>query len=191
MSKVKVNTKKVFVGLVLMVLAIVGAVGTFYILEVKPAMDKRPKSKLVKAALPVIKKDTKAAPAPAKTDAKAKPGTDKKVPPAAAAVTPPAPAISDKLDMAKLVQVSKAVYGEGEQSRKEGFMWIDRKEAKCVVTLGALNGVNPGSVLSIYDGNQKVGQVSVDSSYDVISYAHPVDKAVDQFNGDYYRAVLE
>ena len=95
------------------------------------------------------------------------------------------------MNLNKLVDEAKAVYGEGEQNRKEGFLWIDRKESKWVVTLGALNGVKPGSVLSIYNGNQKVGQVAVDDLFDVISYVHPLEKGPEQFTSDYYRAAIE
>ena len=39
-----------------------------------------------------------------------------------------------------------------------------------MVTLGALNGV-PGSSIAIYDGDKKIGSVTVTMPLDVISYA--------------------
>ena len=74
---------------------------------------------------------------------------------------------------------------------KEGYLWIDRKSDKYIITLGALNGLNAGSRVSIYDQTKKIGQLAVDQSYDVISYAHPVETDVHQLQEDYYRIVIE
>jgi hypothetical protein len=82
-------------------------------------------------------------------------------------------------------------YGDLEKNRQEGSLWIDRKTASCVVTLGALNGLVPGSRLKIYDGREEVGKATVDVSLDIISYVTPVNKKLAQFSQDYYRVVIE
>jgi cell division protein FtsB len=82
-------------------------------------------------------------------------------------------------------------YGDMEKNRREGSLWIDRKTASYIVTLGALNGLIPGSRLKIYDGQEEVGNATVDVPLDIISYVTPVDKKLAHFPQDYYRVVIE
>ena len=94
------------------------------------------------------------------------------------------------INMSSLIKESEAVYGAEEKNRKEGVLWVDHQSSNLVVTLGALNGILPGRTLSVYNGEQKIGQVMVDASFDVISYVHP-DSSTDLTQNDYYRVVIE
>ena len=94
------------------------------------------------------------------------------------------------INLSTLVKEAEAVYGPQEKSRKEGVLWVDRQSSNFVVTLGALNGILPGSKLNVYQGSEKVGQVTVDTSFDVISYVHPED-SLDLSANDYYSVRIE
>ena len=94
------------------------------------------------------------------------------------------------VNLSALMKEAEAVYGPQEKNRKEGVLWVDRATSSFVVTLGALNGILPGKQLSVYQGNQKLGQVTVDSSFDVISYVHP-ENSLDLSGNDYYRVTVE
>lgn len=95
------------------------------------------------------------------------------------------------LDLGRLLEEADKVYDDTEKERREGHLWIDRSAGTCVVTLGALNGLVPGSRLSIYEGDKKIGVVVVKTLLDVISYVQPVGKPLVQFKNDYYRVVFE
>lgn len=96
------------------------------------------------------------------------------------------------LNLAKLIQEAKNIYGEEESARNEGFLWIDREGKTLVVTLGALNGLNVGSRLAIYDDkNKMVGFVRVETPLDIVSYVRPVNKSIGEFEQDYYRVVFQ
>ena len=82
---------------------------------------------------------------------------------------------------------AESVYGPDELKRKEGVLWIDRKNSSFLVTLGAVNGLQQGSLLEIYEDGSKVGEVSVELPLDIISYAKPVGKTAGDFGKDYYR----
>ena len=97
-----------------------------------------------------------------------------------------------KREMIKLEDVlSKAdiVYGPQELERKEGILWVDRKASAFMVTLGRVNGVQKGTMLSIFDGDEKIADVTVDFSFDIISYVKLVGKTAEDFEKDYYRVV--
>jgi hypothetical protein len=85
---------------------------------------------------------------------------------------------------------AKSIYGEDELKRKEGILWVDRKASSCMVTLGRVNGLNVGSKLNIYDGDNKIGQATVDMPLDIVSYVQLVDKAADELPNSYYRVVV-
>ena len=89
-----------------------------------------------------------------------------------------------------LVKKAEEIYGEDEKKQKEGFLWIDREAASFMITLGALNGLRPGSRLSVYDGDQKIDEVEVVTLLDVISYVKPKNP-LQQYQGNYYRVVIE
>ncbi len=76
--------------------------------------------------------------------------------------------------------------GEG-QNQREGFLWVDHQSSKLVVTLGTADGLSPGKHLSVYGGGGKAGEVVVDQSFEAVSYAHPVEGAMDFSGNDYYR----
>ena len=58
------------------------------------------------------------------------------------------------------------------------------------MTLGAINGLSQGSILSVYDGNNKVGEVKVEVALDSISYVMP-DEPSAVLNNDYYEVRIE
>ncbi len=91
----------------------------------------------------------------------------------------------------KLIDEAKLVHGQEELNRKEGSLWIDRVAKTYYVTLGALNGLYPGSKVTIYDGDAKLAEMKVATPLDVISYVEPIDKKLSDFSKDYYRAVFE
>lgn len=95
------------------------------------------------------------------------------------------------LYLEKIIAEARRTYGETEEVRKEGSLWIDRRNANFIVTLGALNGITENSVLSVYADDVKFATVKVVTPLDVVSYVQPVDKKLIQFTHDYYRVVVE
>ncbi len=90
-----------------------------------------------------------------------------------------------------ILKESKKIYSQDEKNRKEGYLWIDQKASTFIVTLGALNGLKPGSRLGVYEGDKKVGQVVVETPLDVTSYVQPVDQFSSASNQNYFRVVKE
>lgn len=86
---------------------------------------------------------------------------------------------------------AEVIYGEKELSRKEGVLWIDRKSSTCLVTLGVVNGLGPGSSLGVYQGDSPIGEVVVETAHDIISYVNPVQKSLDDFPNNYYKVMIE
>lgn len=162
----KINLKKIGTGLLLIAIALAATLGAFYFLEVQPELTKREKER--KSRLNAQK---------AKIDERVQALKKEEA--------------SKTFNMDLLLKEAQAIYGDKEKDRKEGYLWIDRKGAQCIITLGALNGLNTGSLVSVYDGNRKIGQVAVDNPMDVISYGHLVDRTMEQLNSDYYRIVKE
>lgn len=91
------------------------------------------------------------------------------------------------LNRDKVIDAAQSVHGEDESNRTDGSFWIDRKSGRCMVTLGVLNGVDKGSRLSVYEGENKIATVNVVSALDVVSFVEPVDKKVMDFKRDYYQ----
>lgn len=91
----------------------------------------------------------------------------------------------------KLLQQSQKYHDPQEAQRKEGHLWVDRKNNVILATLGILNGANKGMRLAVYDGNTQVTYVRVESPLDVISYVYPINQTLDDFEKDYYRVILE
>jgi len=96
-----------------------------------------------------------------------------------------------KIDAESFMARAESIYGEDELKRKEGVFWIDRKVSVCMVTLGKVNGVEPGTSLNLYDGDILVGKAVVATTFDIVSYVKPVGKPVKDFDKSYYRAVNE
>ena len=176
------KTKRVITGIIFLLLAAFSALTAFYFLKVKPAMMSRGKLKSNKFYSAKASAQTKSPP----TQFVFAPNEILNGIPVKTA-TPQEKAVSLK----SLVKEAEKVYGQEENLNKEGFLWIDRKSSLYVVTLGALQGLLPGKHLGVYDGDQRIGQVIVDTPFDVISYVHPAEESKNLFSSDYYRVVVE
>jgi hypothetical protein len=99
--------------------------------------------------------------------------------------------VGRSLNMQRILEEADKIYDPAEKKRKEGYLWIDRETNTFLVTLGALNGLNVGSRLTVYDKTEKMGFVRVETALDVISYVQPVNKTMNDFAQDYYRVVFE
>lgn len=82
-------------------------------------------------------------------------------------------------------------YDQNQANKKEGFLWVDQKASRLVVTLGTRHGLRVGRYLTVYAGTQRKGQVAVDTALETISYVHPVEKVMNLSENNYYRVVLE
>lgn len=80
---------------------------------------------------------------------------------------------------------------QNQTNKKEGFLWVDQKASRLVVTLGTRHGLRAGRYLTVYAGTQRKGQVAVDTLFETISYVHPVEKVMNLSENNYYRVVLE
>ncbi|MBU4333991.1 MAG: hypothetical protein KKD07_06080 [Candidatus Omnitrophica bacterium] len=209
----KLNIKKIFIGLVLMIFALLCAVTAFYILEVKPKMEARKKTGTVKAAgLPkLVDKKIKEEPKKAVKKnvesrikdrmSKISDKIKKKLPEQESKeVLKKEPAkeqpqevksVEKTISVKALVRESEAVYDDAEKARREGLLWVDRKTERIMVTLGAVHGLSKGSKLSVYEGSAKIGQVKVDTAFDVISFVSPGGNALDLSKHNYYKIVVE
>ncbi len=106
----------------------------------------------------------------------------------------------EPVEVADILRRTEKVYGKKEQARKDGILWIDRETAACMITLGAANGLTPGSHLSIYQEtkgpdstivSKKIAEAVVDKAYDIVSYVRISDKPLSGFTKDYYRVTAE
>ena len=106
----------------------------------------------------------------------------------------------DPIRLEDVLARAKIIYGEKELSRKNGILWVDRKSSQFMITLGMVNGLVPGTYLGVYqeklqvDGtviNEKIDDVIVEKTYDIISYAKPAKKSLDDFDRDYYRVTAQ
>jgi len=95
------------------------------------------------------------------------------------------------ISLNKLLQEANQTYGPEEKSRKEGSLWIDRGAGVMYVTLGAVNGLTPGSKLEVYDGKELLGEVRVETPLDVIAYVRPINKTLADFEKNYYRVAAK
>ena len=68
---------------------------------------------------------------------------------------------------------------------------MDRNAAQYIVTLGALNGLKAGSLLSVYENERKIGEVQVEIPLDVISYVSPVGRGLDKTQAKHFKVVIE
>lgn len=96
-----------------------------------------------------------------------------------------------QIKLEDLLSKAKRIYAREEGNRKEGIFWVDRESSLSMITLGALNGLNPGDQLNVYEGETKIAVVTVDKLLDVISYVKPLDKPLTELDEDYYRVVQE
>lgn len=96
-----------------------------------------------------------------------------------------------EIKLRKIVETARDVYGANEINRRQGILWIDRGNSLPVITLGALNGLEAGQQLSVFDDTQKVGEAVVETLFDVVSYVRLVHKRIDDFDGDYYFVAVD
>ncbi len=146
------NMKSIIVGITCIILAIFCGMTSFYLLEVKPELQKREAARL-------------------KEEAELK-------------------AHAETINLKTVLKQSQEIYSLEERDNRQGLMWVDRKTSKFIVTLGAMNGLSKGSMLSVYDGNNKVGEVEVEVALDSISYVRP-DEPSAVLNNDYYEVRIE
>lgn len=149
----KKRLKNTIIGVVFIIMAVVCGLTSFYLLEVKPELQRREEGA----------------------------GLEQKI------LVQPAEAISLKA----VLKQSEEIYTPEEKNKSEGLLWVDRKLEKFVVTLGAINGLSEGSVLSVYEDNKKLGEVKVKTMLDTISYVEPQEELKPFLKGDYYQVKIE
>lgn len=98
--------------------------------------------------------------------------------------------LGSSLSLQKVLDEAQKAYGPKEKARRDGSLWIDRQARTYFVTLGALHGLTPGAKLLVYDGEEEIGAVRVETPLDVISYVRPINKDLKDFPADYYRVVI-
>ena len=94
-------------------------------------------------------------------------------------------------NLGALVKKSRTVHGKSEQERREGFLWIDRKSSKFIVTLGASHGLLTGDSLNVYEDDKKIGEVKINVPFDVISYVEPQGEFGNHLTEEYYSVIAE
>jgi len=99
-------------------------------------------------------------------------------------------AAGSPLTLQDLLDKANSIYTQEEKNQREGFLWIDREAKTFLITLGALNGLAPGSRLDVYEGDQVIDTVTVESTYDVVSCVRPVQRKLDEFRENYYRVMV-
>lgn len=101
------------------------------------------------------------------------------------------PATVTPAHLKPLEEKTQGPYDKNQQNKKEGFLWVDHKASRLVVTLGTSHGLRVGKYLTVYEGSEKKGQVAVDTPFETISYVHPVEKVMNLSENNYYRVVVE
>jgi len=99
--------------------------------------------------------------------------------------------VGREIEMDRLIEAAHEKYGPQEQARSEGDLWIDRAGGKWMITLGALNGIEPGRRLRVLgDSDVRLGVVVAETVLDVVSYVYPLEDR-GQYQEDIYRVVPE
>ena len=173
----KRNFKKILIGFFLLVIAATSGLTAFYYLKVKPELASREEElsasvEKMKSTATMVKQTV------SESKDKQKSGT---------AETTKA----SGMNLKSIVDRAKSTYSEAEQKRKEGYLWIDRANSKFIVTLGAVQGLLPGDYLTVYDGDKKIGQVTIETPFDVTAYVRPLGESADLFKKNYYHVVKE
>ena len=101
------------------------------------------------------------------------------------------PAAQTPTPLAPPEEKTQGPYDKNQQNKKEGFLWVDQKSSRLVVTLGTTHGLRVGKYLTVYEGTENRGQVAVDTPFETISYVHPVEKVMNLSQNNYYRVVIE
>jgi len=89
-----------------------------------------------------------------------------------------------------LISEADSRYSTQEKMRTEGLLWIDSEKSVYVITLGAINGLEKGKRLGLYEKDKRIGEVIVDVPLDVISYVIPADESI-KLGSSYYKVVIE
>ena len=100
-------------------------------------------------------------------------------------------ALGRDVSVSRVIRAADQIYDDKAKSARDGYLWIDRSSQTWVVTLGALNGLSPGSRLAVFDGAEKIDTVEVDLAMDVIAYVLPTDRLKNQYDTDYFRVAQE
>ncbi len=174
----KKNIKLIIIGVISIFIAIMSAVATFYFLEVKPELASRENAGITKLDVQKMKIEKRAKVIQSASQEK-QPVQNSKA------------AQKNEMSLKSLVKKAETVYGNEEKSRREGLLWVDAKSSKIMVTLGAVHGLLPGRNLSVYDRQDKIGQVMVETLFDVTAYVRPQKNTPALTQGNYYRVVIE
>jgi hypothetical protein len=173
------NPKKIITGVIFILLAFIAGIFGFFYLEVKPKLASRQTTSQNNLSVQEQKIEERAAQIKREQIS----SSDQTVPIEALK--------TDGLTLDKLVDAASQVYDDKEFQRREGYLWVDRESSQYVATLGAMNGVLPGKTLNVYDGDEKIGSVSVATSFDVISHVEVPSALASKLAKNYYRIVLE
>lgn len=99
--------------------------------------------------------------------------------------------VGKEIGLERLIEAAKEEYGETENERVEGDLWVDRQGGSWMVTLGALNNIYEGSRLRVFDdGKKQIGVVVVEYVLDVLAYVQPLEDR-GQYVDDIYSVVIE
>jgi hypothetical protein len=96
----------------------------------------------------------------------------------------------DIINVEELIAKASRLYGAEERERKDGVLWIDKEGKRCIITLGAVNGLRKGSILNVYREDRFIDKITVDTPFDIISYVTPIERSLEQFDDNYYRVVV-
>lgn len=84
---------------------------------------------------------------------------------------------------------ASSVSSKNGGDKKEGFLWADPQSSQWVISLGETNGLSSGRTFAVYDGDNKIGEVRVEKSFEAVSYVRPVSG--DLSGKNYYRVAAE
>lgn len=150
----KKRLRNIVIGIVLIVLAVICGLTSFYLLEVKPEFQRREETQLKQPE-----------------------------------IIQPVP--GESISLQTVLKEAQTVYPPEEKNKMEGLLWVDKKSDKLIVTLGALNGLSEGRLLSVYEDSQKIGEVKVKTALDSISYVEVQGQLKTFLKGDYYQVKIE
>ena len=102
-----------------------------------------------------------------------------------------APQSKNTISFKSLLEHAESVYDPKEKNRREGLLWLDRSSSRFIITLGAINGLKLQDSLIVVDGNKRIGEVIVDTTFDVISYVHPTEVTASRLKNNYYRVFIK
>ena len=95
------------------------------------------------------------------------------------------------INLQVLVKEAESVYDEKERARREGSLWIDRRTNRYMITLGAIHGLHVGSRVQVFRKEERIGEVEVDTVFDVLAYVQNVDIGIMLSKDDYYTVKID